>query len=162
MSRQNIVRPVFSVMIVIACGLLIAIPDTATAQDKATVSLELQMNERAGGCKISVDPADAVLSRDGAGVVNWVSAEPGYFWEIRYAADLKTEGSTAENYFGTVDIECTKASREKTAEFKPAVETDNAEWPYMIAVYSCNGREKGELLCDVDPRIKWVASTVAN
>lgn len=95
MPQQNVVRPVFPVLIVIACGLLIAISDTAAAQDKATVSLELHQNER-GGCRITVDPPDAVLSRDGAGVVDWVPAEPGYFWEIRYAPSKKSEGSTAE------------------------------------------------------------------
>lgn len=161
MSRQNTVRPEFSVLIVIACGLLIAVPDTAAAQDKATVSLELHMNER-GGCRITVDPPDAVLSRDGAGVVQWVAAEPGYFWEIRYAESKKSEGSTAENYFGAVDIGCTKASRSKEAESRPAIESGNAEWPYMVKVYSCNGRDRGEFLCEEDPRIKWVANTVAN
>ena len=63
------------------------------------------------------------------------------------------KGGGSENYFGDVDLACGESSIKVQPSPKPSI--PNAEWPYMVTVYSCADGAKGEYLCMVDPRIKW-------
>ncbi len=144
--------------VVVACvcfGLLSWAGGAAADSGAVEVTLTAEA-DGAGGCKINVSPENATISRErGAGPsrVNWV-VKPNpdlgdLFWELRYDPG---KGDASKNYFGGVDITCGKPSKNVKPE-KPTI--PNAEWPYMVTVYSCKDGNKYEYMCMVDPRIKW-------
>ncbi len=111
----------------------------------------------AGGCTITVSPETAIISRGARAKIKkvyWV-AEPNaelgeLYWELRYDPG---KGGGSENYFGDVDLACGESSIKVQPKPKPKI--PNAEWPYMVTVYSCADGARSEYLCTVDPRIRW-------
>jgi len=136
---------------------VIGVPATAQGQgDAREVTLELSVDD-SGGCHISVYPETAVIWR-GANQklkkVVWV-ATPNQdhgelFWELRWDPD---KGGGSEDYFGAVDLGCGESRIKVQPSSKPKI--PQAEWPYAVTVFACEGGEKSEQICSVDPRIRW-------
>ena len=158
MRGKNFERPVTVAMIVIAFGISVLWVGGAEADppDAREVTLKA-MSDGAGGCTITVSPENAIISRGNNAKIKkvyWVGeANPELgelYWEIRYDPG---KGGGTENYFGDVNLGCGAGSIKVQPKPKPKI--PNAEWPYMVTVYSCVDGAKGEYLCTVDPRIKW-------
>lgn len=145
--------------VVLACvclGLLLWAGGAAADPDAKDVTLTA-VPDGAGECTITVDPETAVISRGPDAKIKkvyWKAApsdELGeLYWELRYDPG---KGGGSENYFGDVDLACGESSIKVQPRPKPSI--PNAEWPYMVTVYSCVDGQKSEYLCTVDPRIKW-------
>jgi len=144
------------VFAVVSWGSAPPVEGTPPDDDAREVTLTA-VADGAGGCTITVSPETAIISR-GANArikkVTWVSElNPEFgelYWELRYDPG---KGSGSENYFGDVNLACGDASIKVQPKPKPKI--PNAEWPYMVTVYSCVDGAKSEYLCTVDPRIKW-------
>ena len=157
MRRRNIERPVVAAVIGIACGMLISWPGSAAADNESREVTLTAVADGSGGCTITVSPETAIISRGKNAKIKkiyWVgetNPELGeLYWEIRYDPG---KGGGSENYFGDVNLACGAPSIKVQPKPKPKI--PNAEWPYMVTVYSCVDGAKSEYLCTVDPRIKW-------
>jgi len=120
------------------------------------ITLELTA-DGSGNYGIDVQPDPAIIWRgkkQKMKKVEWVSvANPQHdqlYWELRWDT---SKGGGSENYFGDVDLQCGADSVK--AQPKPKPKIPRAEWPYSVAVYSCSGGAKGQLLKKIDPRIRW-------
>jgi len=157
MRRRSFERCVAAATIVVACGILTTWASEAAADGDSREVTLTAVADGSGGCTITVSPETAIISR-GANEkikkVYWVAApnpELGeLYWEIRYDPG---KGGGSENYFGDVNLACGESSIKVQPNPKPKI--PNAEWPYMVTVYSCADGAKGPYLCTVDPRIKW-------
>ena len=157
MGQKRFERPRFAVALVVACGVLVSFAAGAwAANDSREVTLTA-VSDGAGGCTIPVSPETAIISRGNNAKIKkvyWV-AEPNaefgeLYWELRYDPG---KGGGTDNYFGDVDLACGESSIKVQPKPKPKI--PNAEWPYMVTVYSCSDGAKSEYRCTVDPRIKW-------
>lgn len=154
--KKNIANASLAVAIV---GILVSAgASTAWADppDAKEVTLVLSFND-AGKCSISVDPEIADIWRgqhQKIKKVYWVappnSQYPELYWELRYDPE---KGGGSGDYFGVVDLPCGVNNIKVQPKPKPTI--PNAEWPYAVSVYSCADGAKSQLLCAVDPRIKW-------
>ncbi len=157
MRQKSLERLFATSMMAIASVVLISWPGLAAADnDSREVTLTAEA-DGSGGCTITVSPETAIISRgnnEKIKKVYWVAApnaELGeLYWEIRYDPG---KGGGTENYFGDVNLACGESSIKVQPKPKPKI--PNAEWPYMVTVYSCADGAKSEYLCTVDPRIKW-------
>lgn len=157
MRQERFQRPRFAVVLVVACVVMVSLAAPGAADNDSREVTLTAVSNGAGGCTITVSPETAIISRGNNARIKkvyWVaepSAEFGdLYWEIRYDPG---KGGGIENYFGDVNLECGQSSIKVQPKPKPKV--PNAEWPYMVTVYSCAEGAKSEYLCTVDPRIKW-------
>jgi len=144
------------VFAVVSWGSTPPVEGTPPDDDSREVTLTA-VADGAGGCTITVSPETAIISRGANAKIKkiyWVSElNPEFgelYWELRYDPG---KGGGSENYFGDVNLACGEASIKVQPKPKPKI--PNAEWPYMVTVYSCVDGAKSEYLCTVDPRIKW-------
>ena len=157
-TREVMVRrsSKFWVVACVGVGLMSWAGGAAANPDAKEVTLTA-VADGAGGCTITVSPETAIISRGKNARIKkvyWV-AEPNaelgeLYWELRYDPG---KGGGSENYFGDVVLPCGQSSIKVQPRPKPSI--PNAEWPYMVTVYSCTDGAKGEYLCMVDPRIRW-------
>lgn len=145
-----------AVVVCVGVGMFTMVGGAAADDDSREVTLTA-VADGAGGCTITVNPETAIISRGNNQKIKkvyWVSElNPEFgelYWELRYDPG---KGGGSENYFGDVNLACGEASIKVQPKPKPSI--PNAEWPYMVTVYSCVDGAKGEYLCMVDPRIKW-------
>lgn len=157
MRRRNIERSLAVVIFVISCGVVMSWPGLAAADNDSREVTLTAVADGSGGCTITVSPETAIISRGNNAKIKkvyWVAApNPDLgelYWEIRYDPG---KGGGSENYFGDVNLACGAPSIKVQPNPKP--QTPNAEWPYMVTVYSCENGAKGPYLCTVDPRIRW-------
>ena len=152
MNRNRHISPLTLALIVIAA----LAAGSAHAAEKTEVELTLTVDD-AGNASIGVDPENAQIWRnkpDKPKKVYWMTVnESSYdelFWELRYDP---SKGGGSANYFGDVDIACGKTDIKVQPDRKP--DAPYAEWPYSVTVYSCVDGAKGDMLAEIDPRIKW-------
>lgn len=157
MRQRNVERSLAVVIFVISCGVVIPWPGLAAADNDSREVTLTAMADGSGGCTITVSPETAIISRGNNAKIKkvyWVAApNPDLgelYWEIRYDPG---KGGGSENYFGDVNLACGTPSIKVQPNPKPQI--PNAEWPYMVTVYSCENGGKGPYLCTVDPRIRW-------
>ena len=145
-------------MVVVCVGVVLSSWTGSVAADSDAKEVTLTaVADGADGCTITVSPETAIISRGARAKIKkvyWV-AEPNaelgeLYWELRYDPG---KGGGSENYFGDVNLVCGESSIKVQPKPKPKI--PNAEWPYMVTVYSCSDGAKSEYLCMVDPRIKW-------
>ena len=156
---QRITSCRLAAIVAVTIVAVLGIGGPAAAQgvdDAREVTLELSVDD-SGGCRITVVPENAVIWR-GANQklkkVVWVappSQDHGeLFWELRWDPD---KGGGSEDYFGAVDLGCGQSRVKVQPSPKPKI--PQAEWPYAVTVFACEGGKKSEQICSVDPRIRW-------
>ena len=148
MRRENFGSWLF-VAVFVMCGVMLLQATGASADNDARDVTLTVLDDGTGGCTITVSPETAVISRGNDKKIKkvyWVNGDsPGFgelYWELRYDPG---KGGGSENYFGDVNLACGESSIKVQPKPKPKI--PNAEWPYMVTVYSCVDGAKGEYLC---------------
>lgn len=133
-----------------------AAPGPAQEEQFETVTLSYL----GGDSCIAIDKPIATIYRNkNPKMVKWSVADSSRYWEIRYqesSPDNPNKRDGAGDYFRNSDRLDIKCAQNDVRTVIPDVQVPAyAHWPYKITVYSCDGMNRGQLLCELDPGVDW-------
>jgi len=128
--------------------------------EERQITLELKSYVSPDDCVIEVEPDPATLYLNKKMKrPEWIAVEnsqymdsdgeyTNLFWELTHKdSDIGTP------YFEDLEIKCNKV-REKGNKITDPVSA-SSYWDYSVTVYACDGNDKAQELCSIDPRVKW-------